>query len=72
MLKIGTPKVITVILLKMEQFDFSMQYCVQKMHCLHCLLRPICPNTINYYGNKQDVFLRNGIQYFNTKLPVLG
>ena len=31
-LKIGTPKIITVIVLQMEQLDFTVQYCVQKMH----------------------------------------
>ena len=30
-LKIGTPKIITVIVLQMEQLDFTVQYCVQKM-----------------------------------------
>ena len=30
-LKIGTPKIIIVIVLQMEQLDFTVQYCVQKM-----------------------------------------
>ena len=30
-LKIGTPKIITIIVLQMEQLDFTVQYCVQKM-----------------------------------------
>ena len=30
-LKIGTPKIITVIVLQLEQLDFTVQYCVQKM-----------------------------------------
>ena len=30
-LKIGTPKIITVMVLQMEQLDFTVQYCVQKM-----------------------------------------
>ena len=30
-LKIGTPIIITVIALQMEQLDFTVQYCVQKM-----------------------------------------
>ena len=30
-LKIGTPKVITVIVLQMEQLNFIELYCVQKM-----------------------------------------
>ena len=30
-LKIGTPKIITVIVLQTEQLDFTVQYCVQKM-----------------------------------------
>ena len=30
-LKIGTPKTITVIVIQMEQLDFTVQYCIQKM-----------------------------------------
>ena len=30
-LKIGTPKINTIIVLQMEQLDFTVQYCVQKM-----------------------------------------
>ena len=30
-LKIGTPEIITIIVLQLEQLDFTMQYCVQKM-----------------------------------------
>ena len=30
-LKIGTPEIITIIVLPLEQLDFTMQYCVQKM-----------------------------------------
>ena len=30
-LKIGTPEIITVIVLQLEQLDFTVQYCVQKM-----------------------------------------
>ena len=30
-LKIGTPKIITIIVLQLEQLDFTVQYCVQKM-----------------------------------------
>ena len=30
-LKIVTPKIITVIVLQMEQVDFTVQYCLQKM-----------------------------------------
>ena len=30
-LKIGTPKIITVIVLQLEQLDLTVQYCVQKM-----------------------------------------
>ena len=30
-LKIGTPEKITIIVLQLEQLDFTMQYCVQKM-----------------------------------------
>ena len=30
-LKFGTPKIFTVVVLKMEQFHFTMQYCVQNM-----------------------------------------
>ena len=30
-LKIGTPEIITIIVLQLEQFDFTVQYCVQKM-----------------------------------------
>ena len=30
-LKIGTPEIITIIVLKLEQSDFTVQYCVQKM-----------------------------------------
>ena len=29
-LKIGTPEIITIIVLQMEQLDFTVQYCVQK------------------------------------------
>ena len=30
-LKIGTPEIITIIVLLLEQLDFTVQYCVQKM-----------------------------------------
>ena len=30
-LKIGTPEIITIIVLQLEQLDFIVQYCVQKM-----------------------------------------
>ena len=30
-LKIGTPKIITIIVLQLKQLDFTVQYCVQKM-----------------------------------------
>ena len=30
-LKIGTPEIITIIVLQLEQLDFTLQYCVQKM-----------------------------------------
>ena len=30
-LKIGTPEIITIIVIQLEQFDFTVQYCVQKM-----------------------------------------
>ena len=30
-LKNGTPEVITIIVLQLEQLDFTVQYCVQKM-----------------------------------------
>ena len=30
-LKFGTPEIITVIVLQLEQWDFTVQYCVQKM-----------------------------------------
>ena len=30
-LKIGTPEIITIIVLQMEQLDFTVQYCVQKI-----------------------------------------
>ena len=30
-LKIGTPQIITIIVLLMEQLDFTVQCCVQKM-----------------------------------------
>ena len=30
-LKIGTPEIITIIVLQLEQWDFTVQYCVQKM-----------------------------------------
>ena len=30
-LKIGTPEIITIIVLQSEQLDFTVQYCVQKM-----------------------------------------
>ena len=30
-IKIGTPEIITVIVLQLEQLDFTVQYCVQKM-----------------------------------------
>ena len=30
-LKIGTPEIITIIVLQLEQLDYTVQYCVQKM-----------------------------------------
>ena len=30
-LKIGTPEIITIIVLQLEQLDFTVQYCVQKI-----------------------------------------
>ena len=30
-LKIGTPEIITIIVLQFEQLDSTVQYCVQKM-----------------------------------------
>ena len=30
-LKIGTPEIITIIVIQLEQLDFTVQYCVQKM-----------------------------------------
>ena len=30
-LKIGTPEIITTIVLQFEQLDFTVQYCIQKM-----------------------------------------
>ena len=30
-LKIGTPEIITIIVLQLEQLDFTVQYCLQKM-----------------------------------------
>ena len=30
-LKIGTPEIITIIVLQLELLDFTVQYCVQKM-----------------------------------------
>ena len=30
-LEIGTPEITTIIVLQMEQLDFTVQYCVQKM-----------------------------------------
>ena len=30
-LKIGTPEIITIIVLQLEQLDFTVQYCGQKM-----------------------------------------
>ena len=30
-LKIGTPEIITIIVLHLERLDFTVQYCVQKM-----------------------------------------
>ena len=30
-LKIGTPEIITILVLQLEQLDFTVQYCVQKM-----------------------------------------
>ena len=30
-LKFGTPEIITIIVLQLEQLDFTVQYCVQKM-----------------------------------------
>ena len=29
-LKIGTPEIITIIVLQLEQLDFTVQYCVQE------------------------------------------
>ena len=30
-LKVGTPEIITIIVVQLEQLDFTVQYCVQKM-----------------------------------------
>ena len=30
-LKIGTPEIITISVLQLEQLDFTVQYCIQKM-----------------------------------------
>ena len=30
-LKFGTPEIITIIVLQLEQLDFTVQHCVQKM-----------------------------------------
>ena len=30
-LKIGTPEIITIIVLQLERLDFTVQYCIQKM-----------------------------------------
>ena len=30
-LKIGTPEINTIIVVQLEQLDFTLQYCVQKM-----------------------------------------
>ena len=30
-LKTGTPEIITIIVVQLEQLDFTLQYCVQKM-----------------------------------------
>ena len=30
-LKIGTPEIITILVLQLEQLDFTLQYCVQMM-----------------------------------------
>ena len=30
-LKIGTPEIITITVLQLEQLDFTVKYCVQKM-----------------------------------------
>ena len=30
-LQIGTPEIITIIVLQLEQLDFTVQYCLQKM-----------------------------------------
>ena len=30
-LKIGTPEIFTIIVLQLEQLDFTVRYCVQKM-----------------------------------------
>ena len=30
-LKIGTPEIFTITVLQLEQLDFTVQYCVQKM-----------------------------------------
>ena len=30
-LKIGTPEIITIIVLQLEHLDFTVQHCVQKM-----------------------------------------
>ena len=36
-LKIGTPEIITIIVLQLEQLDFTVQYCVQKMPTAQCV-----------------------------------
>ena len=70
-LKIGTPKIITITVLQLEQLDFFYsavlrlkdagritEYILIRLILeeqsdlgLHCLLSPICPNTLNYYSS---------------------
>ena len=77
-LKIGTPKIITVIG-QLEQLDFfySAVLCLkdagriteyilirlfleeQSDLGLHCSLRPICPNTLNYYSSSARYACKN-------------
>ena len=50
-LSIRTPQLLTILVLK---FDLG----------LHCLLKPVCPNIYDKYGNLHDV-------HYNQKLSIL-
>ena len=35
--------------------------------CLHCLLRPVCPNIWTFYGNYRKCFKNGTVIFYNAK-----